>query len=427
MSYPSSPGVTATVASATIFLLTLALILMRPRGLNEAIGAGGGAIACLALRLVSFGDILQIARDTANVLIFLLGMMTLTGIAEHAGVFDTLAARAAWLARGSGHLLLVSVFLLGAIVTALLSLDVTVIIMTPIVYAVVTRIGIDPLPYLIACAFVANTASLFLPMSNLTNILMYDLLHLSFARFALVMFLPNIAALFVNIGIFMLLFRNRIPRTFTLPEHDTARHRPGFLAAAATVASVLAAIFVFGVIGWPLAIPAIVGAVVLGVAAVARKAVSPRQIGAAITWPLFPFVFAMFVVMRAVERAWFGRLGHLPSHADFGTLATIAFGTGVGANIVNNIPMAVAMISLLRSVAEPARDSLAFATLIGVNIGPSILPIGSLATMLWLAAVRQRGVIVKARTYTMIGLLTTPTMVAAATVVLWLEIRFLHI
>ena len=141
-------------------------------------------------------------------------MMIVTGIAERAGVFDTLAIRAARSARGSGHLLLLNVFILGALITAFLSLDVTIIVLTPIVYAVVDRLGIDPLPYLFACAFVANTASLFLPMSNLTNILVYDLLHLSFGHFAAVMFLPNLAALAVNIGAFFLIFRSRIPRHF---------------------------------------------------------------------------------------------------------------------------------------------------------------------------------------------------------------------
>ncbi len=426
MQPPASVRVKAEVASAAVFLLTLALILVRPRGLNEAIGAGVGAIACVALRLVSFADIRTIARDTANVLIFLLGMMIVTGIAEHAGVFDALAERAARVAHGSGHILLLSVFLLGTVITALLSLDVTIIVLTPIVYSVVTRIGIDPLPYLVACAFVANTGSLFLPMSNLTNILMYDLLHLSFAHFAIVMFLPNIAALFVNVAIFMILFRKRIPQTFTLPDLNAERHRPGFLVASVALATVLAALFVFGVIGWPLAIPAIIGASALGIIALARKIVSIRRVNEAIAWPLFPFVLAMFVVIRAVEHAWIGQIGHLPTNADFRTLAAMAFGTSVGANIVNNIPMAIAMISLLRSVTTPARESLAFATLIGANIGPSILTIGSLATMLWFAIVRQRGVTMNALTYTKIGLITTPPMVAAATVVLWIEIRFLH-
>lgn len=419
--------VTAEFASAAIFLATLALILVRPRGLNEAVGAGGGAVACLLLGLVSFSDVRDIAQQTVNVLGFLLGMMVITGIAEHAGVFEALAERAARAARGSGHLLLVSVFALGAVITALLSLDVTIIVLTPIVYSVVTRIGVDPLPYLVACAFVANTASLFLPMSNLTNILVYDLLHLSFVHFAVVMFLPNVAALVVNVAVFFALFRRRIPRSFAVPESGDNPRPPGFRAAAVGLAATLAALFAFGILGWPLAIPAVVGALALGIIALARGNVSVGRINAAVAWPLFPFVFAMFIVIRAVEHAWLGHIGRLPSDAHFWTLAAVAFGTGLGANIVNNIPMAVAMISLLRSTAGPIAEPIAFATLIGTNIGPSIITVGSLATMLWLAIVRQRGVQMNALTYTKIGIITTPLIVAAATATLWFEIRFLHL
>ncbi len=414
-------------ASAVIFLATLVLILVRPRGLNEALGAGSGAIACLLFRLVSFSDIRAIAQQTANVLVFLLGMMIVTGIAEHAGVFEALAERAARASRGSGHLLLLTVFGLGAAITALLSLDVTIIVLTPIVYSVVTRIGIDPLPYLLACAFVANTASLFLPMSNLTNLLVFDLLHLSFVHFAVVMFLPNIAALFVNIAVFFVLFRHRIPRVYSLPDFGASPRPASFRGAAVGLGATLIALFVFGILGWPLAIPAIVGALILGFTALTRREISVGRMNEGIAWPLFPFVFAMFIVIRAVEHAWIGHIGHIPANAHFTTLASVAFGTGLGANIVNNIPMAVAMISLLRATPGLISEPIAFATLIGTNIGPSIITVGSLATMLWLAIVRQRGVQMNALTYTKIGVITTPLMVAAATAALWFEIRFLHL
>jgi arsenical pump membrane protein len=228
--------------SALFFVVTLALVLWRPRGLSEAAGAGIGALGVLAFRLVSFHDVIDIVAQTANVLLFLLGMMVMTGIAERAGVFDALAIRAARTARGSGRLLLFNVFILGALITAFLSLDVTIIVLTPIVYAVVDRLGIDPLPYLFACAFVANTASLFLPMSNLTNILVYDLLHLSFGHFAAVMLLPNLAALAVNIAAFFLIFRSRIPRQFPIERIGASTTRAGYRTAAVGLGVALVAL-----------------------------------------------------------------------------------------------------------------------------------------------------------------------------------------
>ncbi len=409
--------------SAAVFLLTLALIFLRPWGMNEAAGACIGAVAMLALRLATPGDFAHILAETANVLLFLLGMMLVTGVVEHAGVFDALAVRAARLSRGDGRLLLLNVFLLGALVTAFLSLDVTIIVVTPIVYALTERLGIEPLPYLFACAFVANTASLFLPISNLTNILIYDLLHLSFVRFAAVMFLPNLAALAVNVGIFFALFRRQLPRRFATTALTDREPPPGFAVAAVGLAVVLAGLLAFGLLALPLAIPACAGAVVLATLAATKRAVTGRDLAGSVSWSLFPFVIAMFTVMRGLERAWLPRLPTIPSGRGLGTLLVIAFGAGIGANIVNNVPMVAAMITLLRAVATPVPAHLAFATLIGTNIGPSVLTFGSLATMLWLALVRRRGVEVSARAYLRVGLLTTPPMLLAATVTLWLVLR----
>ena len=406
--------------SAVIFLLTLALIFLRPRGMNEATGACIGAVAMLALRLVTPGDCAHILAETANVLLFLIGMMLVTGVVEHAGVFDALAVRAARLSRGDGRLLLLNVFLLGTLVTAFLSLDVTIIVVTPIVYALTERLGIEPLPYLFACAFVANTASLFLPISNLTNILIYDLLHLSFVQFATVMFLPNLAALAVNIGIFFAIFRHQLPRRFATTALTNGAPAPGFAIAAVGLGVVLAALLAFGLLALPLAIPACVGAAALAIIAMTRRIVTGHALVGSVSWSLFPFVIAMFTVMRGLERAWLPHLRTIPSGRGLGTLLVIAFGTGIGANVVNNVPMIAAMISLLRAVATPVPDHLAFATLIGTNIGPSVLTFGSLATMLWLALVRKRGVEVSARAYLRIGLITTPPMLLAATVTLWL-------
>jgi len=411
------------IFSASIFLATLLLIFLRPKGLSEAGGACIGAAAMVALRLATFGDIAQILGQTANVLLFLLGMMVVTGIVERAGVFDALAIAAARLSRHDGRLLLVNVFLLGTVVTAFLSLDVTIIVVTPIVYALTETLEIDPLPYLFACAFVANTASLFLPMSNLTNILIYDLLHLSFLRFAAVMFLPNLAALAVNIGVFFLIFRRSIPRRFATDAPTDGARPLGFTVASVGLGMVLVGLFIFGVLALPLAIPACLGAVVLATIALARRRVDGGKLVASVSWSLFPFVIAMFIVMRGLERAWLPHLPALPTGHGLGTLLAVAAGTGIGANLVNNIPMIAAMITLLRATGSPIPDHLAFATLIGTNIGPSVLTFGSLATMLWLAIVRKRGVGVTAWTYTRIGLLTTPPMVVAATVVLWIVLH----
>lgn len=306
---------------------------------------------------------------------------------------------------GTGRLLLVNVFLLGTVVTAFLSLDVTIIVVTPIVYVLTAKLEIDPLPYLFACAFLANTASLFLPISNLTNILIYDLLHLSFARFALVMAGPNLAALAVNIGLFFVIFCRRIPRHVPTSRLTMPERPPGFAVASVGLAVVLGGLLVFGFAALPLAMPACIGAGALGGYALARGRITVRRLNAGIAWPLFPFVLAMFVVIRGVEGTWLPRLPALSTSDGLPNLLLVAFGTAVGANLVNNIPMIAAMIGLLRDTGAAIPNHLAFATLVGTNIGPSVLTFGSLATMLWLTHVRKRGVPVSAGAYTRVGLL----------------------
>ena len=197
-----------------VIALTLLTIVIRPRGIGEAWAAAGGGLAMLALGAVRRDDILAIGHETADILLFLLGMMLLTWLVEQAGVFDRLADTVALLARGSTRILYVLVFVLAALVTALLSLDVTVLILTPIVYALVTRRRLDALPFMFACTFVANTGSLVLPISNLTNLLVYSQLRLDFAAFAGVMWLPNLVAVVVNLIVFLLLFRDRLPLRF---------------------------------------------------------------------------------------------------------------------------------------------------------------------------------------------------------------------
>ncbi len=135
----------------------------------------------------------------------------------------------------------------------------------------------------------------------------------------------------------------------------------------------------------------------------------------------------MFVVIRAVEHGWLTHIGSIPTGTGFGTLLAIAAGTGIGANIVNNIPMAVAMISVLRATGQHVPEHLAYATLIGTNIGPSIITVGSLATMLWLAIVRKSGVAVSAASYMKVGAIVTPLMIPAATAALWIDIHLLHL
>jgi len=339
-----------------------------------------------------------------------------------------LALRTARAARGSGYALFVGVFGLGAAITALLSLDVTVLVLTPIVYALATRLRLDALPYMYACTFVANTGSLLLPISNLTNLLVYGLLGFGFARFADTMLLPQIVALAVNLAVLFLLFRARLPRRFergaltALPMNTD----PTYLRiATAVLGATLLALLACGLRAWPIYPPALVGGASLLTVGLARRRLVPRQAAREISWGLFPFVIGMFTVICGVEAAWLPRLGgvdRLSAH-DLPALLVTAFGTALGANLVNNVPMVAGMIGLLGHADPAARQPLALATILGANLGPVVTPFGSLATLLWLTIVRRKGEEVSTLGYMKVGALVAPPVLLAATLALWAVLR----
>jgi arsenical pump membrane protein len=404
----------------------MALVVARPRGLNEAWPAAGGAAALLALGLLRSADLLAVIRQTAGVLVFLAAMMASSAVAEEAGVFRRAAAFAAR-ASGTGPRLLVNVFVLGAVVTALLSLDTTVIILTPVVYATVVGLGLDPLPYLYACTFVANTGSLIFPMSNLTNLLVVDRLHLPFWRFAVMMTLPNVAAVAVNVAVFLWLFRGRLPGALSpVPDRGDGAADPDFLrTAAGLLGLLLAGIFAAGLADGPLWPVAVAGAAALLLAARgAGRRLVPLALHS-VSWPLFVFVWAMAAIVRAMDNAgvirWLSALvaGH-PGSPPLAGLAAAAGVAAVGANLFNNIPMTLVMLPAL-AAAGPSRLGLAAAVLIGVNVGPALTTAGSLATIIWLSVVRRQGLRVPAREYLRVAAVTVPLVLAAAFAMLALE------
>ncbi len=425
--------VLASGGPLSVLALTLGLVLTRPRRLNEAFAAVLGATAVLLAGWARPADVVAGARDTAGVLVFLMAMMLLAGLAEQAGIFHWAAGWALLLARGRGWLLLVSLYLLGALITLLLSLDVTAVMLTPIICALVRRLRIDPVPFVLACAFVANTASLALPVSNLTNILVYDLLGVGFWDFIRYLALPNVVALAVSLSLLVMLFWHRLPGAVVVHgERMRLPAAPFFRWSLGTLAVTVMLLFIAGLRGWPFWPAALPAALLLAALALRRRWVAPRTLRRAVAWELPPFVVGMYVVVAAVYRSLQPLLAGLPAAVAQlpGLLPLLAttFGTAVGANAVNNLPLSLAMIQLLRTV-DPGmvtaagtnlRTTLAMGMLLGVNLGPNLTVIGSLATMLCLGTARRQGIDVPGTAFLRAGLVVAPPMLLAAALVLWL-------
>jgi arsenical pump membrane protein len=428
----SVPEIWKTTLTCFVGLATLIGIMTRPFRWNEAIIAMVGAAVLLLLGLISPADaFLTLIRDW-NTFLFFLGMMALSALAEAAGLFDWLAVQAARLAGQSAARLFLNVFLLGTSISMVLSNDATALILTPIVYVLVTKLRLPVLPYLFACTFIADTASFLLPVSNPINIIITSRFPLDLWTFLRLLFLPSLVVIVINIGIFYLLYRKQLKGVFDLQRlpstEQAAKHRGYFRYTCWVLAAVAVAYVIASAIQLPLSLIALSGAVLLLSGALSWRRISLRETATRISWSIFGFIAGMFIVVRAIEdtglTTMFGKwLIHLSGDTSFGAVMVGMAGAAMGTNLINNVPMAVVMVSALGEIqhAAPAiQHGFIAATIFGCDLGPNLTTVGSLATVLWLLILRQRNVDVSGLDYFKVGVVVTPLMLLAGALTIWL-------
>ncbi|MGH3086425.1 MAG: arsenic transporter [Rubrobacteraceae bacterium] len=423
------PSMDALLAGI-ILAATLLLVLIRPKDIGEAWWAVLGGAAVLALGLVSLGEVLRILDETHDALFLLLGMMALSAAADRAGFFDWAASLAARAGGGDVGRLYVMVFLVGTVVTAALSLDATAIVLTPIIYGMVVRLRLRPLPFVFACTYTANTASLFLPVSNLTNLLAYNALDIGFIEFGMIMFIPATFAVAANLLVFLVLFRGDLIGGYEADHFYEAENKRFFRLAAWGVGGMLVAFFAAPIFGVPIGLAALVGGAVVVLMARFYGWLSFKEVSDEISWGLFALVIGLFIVVRAAEDAGLNAaIGNALSLAGAGDgffqILAVAVGSALGSNLVNNVPMTVMAINGAEPLVSSGEAGLAvvYAALLGTNIGPNLTIVGSLATLIWLSIVRDRGMEIGAKDYLKIGAVATPVILLVAVFGLWLSLK----
>jgi arsenical pump membrane protein len=411
------------VGTLLIFVVTMALVIIRPRRWPEAIWTSLGAAIVLATRLVTLSQAGALLRAAADALWFLAALLILAALLERSGFFEWAAIRAAQLAGGRVHALYRNVFVLGAAITAVLSLDTTAVILTPIVLSFVRRLKLPAAPFVFACAFVANTASLPLPVSNLTNLVFASSFHLTFGRFALRMLVPALIAVAVNHWLFWRLFRSELPRTFapeSLPRSDDViPHRGYFRWSVGVLVAVCIGYFIAPAVHVEPYVVGIAGCVVLAAAGAATRRLE-RGILRKISWSIFPFVVGLFIVVQAIENLGVARaaaafVGNLPRSPVVATLVAAA-GAAVASNVVNNLPATLLARGALHA-ANASRPAI-YGALVGVNVGPNLLVVGSLATMLVLTRARRESEAPSGLAFFLVGLRVTPVVLAVTALAL---------
>lgn len=411
----------ATLAGTIGVLVLLAVLgfaVVRPRHLPEAVAAVPAAGLLLALGIVTPGRAWHTVAELAPTLGFLAAILVIAHLAEADGVFRWLGDLMAHRSGGSAKRLLLLVFGVGAGTTAALSLDATVVLLTPVVFVTVRRLTVHPAPHLYATAHLANTASILLPISNLTNLLAFQASGLSFVRFTLLMALPWLAALAVEYLVFRIFFADDLRSPVTVLREPAVRPP---LTPLLLIGVILAGLVVAPALSVPPWLVATVGAAVMAVRAMAtgRRALGRILLEAN---PLFVlFVAGLAVVVD-------GATGHglqqgisriLPIGDGWPALIALAGIAAVMANLVNNLPATLVLLGAIAAAGDSSAAAV-LAILIGVNIGPNLTYTGSLATLLWRRILLRGKHSADLSTFTRLGLLTVPPSLLAAATALWL-------
>lgn len=402
-----------------ISALSIALVIIRPFKVPEFVWAVGGAVLLLLLRLLTPAEGLAGVAKGLDVYLFLTGMMLLAEVAREEKLFDWLAAHATRLAQGSAQRLFLLIYLVGVVVTTFLSNDATAVVLTPAVAAAVKAAKVkNPLPYLFICAFIANAASFVLPISNPANLVIYGAHMPPLLEWLPRYLLPAAVAIGTTYAVLRYTqraeLRERIEQEIALP----ALERGGKVALGG-IAGTAVVLLVASAFDKPLGLPtAITGGLTTAIVLlIVRK--SPVAVAQSVSWSVLPLVAGLFVLVEALNKTgvtdWLSTLltrGAGESAAG----ATWASGVGVAllCNVMNNLPAGLITGNVLQvaHVSEVIKSAL----LIGIDLGPNLSVTGSLATILWLVALRREHIEVSAWQFLKLGALvmTVPLVLAIA-------------
>ncbi len=403
---------TPNLATWAIAALATLGVILRPFSWPEAIWAVLGAAALVAFGLLAPASALDGVMKGTDVYLFLIGMMLLSEIARKEGLFDWLAAHAVRTAKGSATRLFLLVYVVGTVVTVFLSNDACAVVLTPAVFAATKAAGVrEPLPYLLICAFIANAASFVLPISNPANLVVFAEHMPPLGRWLATFALPSLLAIGTTYVVLRITQNARLKAETVATDIETPRLETGGKVAGAGIVLTGAALIAASAAGIDLGLPTFVAGLVTALLVVAINRGGLVEVVKDVSWSVLPLVAGLFVLVEALETT--GVLKMLadllqrtaqthPAEAAWAGGAIVAFGS----NLVNNLPAGLLAGAAVQ--AAHVSDTVAGAILIGVDLGPNLSVTGSLATILWLTAIRREGEDVSALAFLKLGLLVMP-------------------
>lgn len=405
------------IVAIALFIVTLVFVIWQPKGLQIGTTAMIGAIVALLLGVVSFADVLVVTSIVWDATLAFIGIIILSMVLDEIGFFEWCAIWMAKLSHGNGHLMFVYSLLLGALVSALFANDGAVLILTPILLAKMRILKLESktiIAFLLAGGFISDSASLPFVFSNLTNIVTANYFHIGFAKYLSVMFTPFVVSTIVSIVVLWLFLRKDIPlhvNIFLLKNpDDVLKNKTLFYLSWPFIALLLGSYFIGDFYDLPISPFALGGALVFLALSSYFKATKPWMMIKTAPWQVVWFSIGLYIVVYGLKNAGLTQyltllLQDLNTRGDTIAIVGTGFIAAFLSAIMNNMPTVMIMDIALKDIPNTA---LAYANIIGCNLGPKMTPFGSLATLLWLHVMAKKGVKISFWEYSKFGLLVTP-------------------